>query len=219
MKILVVEDNPILWRNLVRYLAARDIFAELSIDWKDWFSKASQNFYDLVILDINLPEMDGLEVCKRLRENGKEVSIIMLTSRWTKDDIVTWLNVWADDYLTKPFEYDELMARINALTRRKMKNKSNIINVLDIELDLEKHEVTKSWELVKLSKQEYDLLKYLFQNKAKALSRQEIYEHVWWEFDWDFMFSKTIDVYIWYLRKKLWKEIIETKKWYWYMVN
>lgn len=220
MKVLVIEDNPILWRNLVRYLSSRDIFAELSIDWKDGFSKASQNYYDLIILDINLPEINWIEVCKKLREKEKDVAIIMLTSMWTWEDIVTWLDSWADDYLLKPFEYPELIARMNAVVRRNMKNKSNtLIKAWNVELDLEKHEVKKDWEIVKLSKQEYELLKYLFQNKAKALSRQQIYENVWWEFDWDFMFSKTIDVYIWYLRKKLSKDLIETKKGYWYMVK
>ena len=221
MKVLVVEDNMILWRNLVRYLSSRDISADLSMDWKDWLYKASLNYYDVVILDINLPEINWIDVCKKLREKWKDVSIIMLTSMWTNDNIVAWLDSWADDYLVKPFEYNELLARINAMTRRKMKNKSTTTIDLSktIKIDFEKHEVTKDLKVVKLSKLEYDLLKFLAQNKTKALSRQEIYENVWWEFDWDFMFSKTIDVYIWYLRKKLWKELIETKKWYWFMIN
>ena len=221
MKVLVVEDNIILWRNLVRYLSSRDIFADLSMDWKDWLYKASMNYYDVIILDINIPEINGIEVCKKLREKWKNVSIIMLTSRGTSDDIVFWLDSWADDYLVKPFEYTELLARINALVRRKMKNKSTTIIKISkkIEIDLEKYEVLKDSKIIKLSKLEYNLLKYLAQNKTKALSRREIYENVWWEFDWDFMFSKVIDVYIWYLRKKLWKELIETKKGYWFMIK
>ena len=101
-----------------------------------------------------------------------------------------------------------------------MKNKSNtIIKKDNIELDLEKMEVKKDWKIIKLSKLEYDLFKYLMQNKGKAMSREEIYKTVWWEFSWDFMFSKTIDVYIWYLRKKLWRKFIETKKWYWFLIK
>jgi DNA-binding response OmpR family regulator len=101
-----------------------------------------------------------------------------------------------------------------------MKNSSNtLIRVEDIELDLQKVEVKKDWKIVQLSKLEYDLFKYLVQNRWIALSRQQIYEHVWGEFQVDFMFSKTIDVYIWYLRKKLGKELIETKKWFWFLIR
>lgn len=220
MKILVIEDNEILWRNIVRYFSSRDIFTDLAIDWESWLNKAMKNYYDIIILDINLPKMNGIDVCKTLREKEKDVSIIMLTSLWTNTDVINGLDSWSDDYLVKPFEYSELLARINAVLRRKMKNHSNtIISTENIELDLEKVEVRKQWEVIKLSKLEYDLFKYLMQNKWKALSREEIYKVVWWEFQDDFMFSKTIDVYIWYLRKKLWKELIETKKWYWFLIN
>jgi DNA-binding response OmpR family regulator len=182
--------------------------------------KASIKYYDVVILDISLPSMDWLEICKQLREKEKDVSIIMLTSRWTNEDIVKWLDNWADDYLVKPFEYSELLARINAIIRRKNVNKSNtIINIWDIELDLKKLDVKKWWEIIKLSTLEFELFKYLVQNRWVALSRQQIYEKVWWEFQTDFMFSKTIDVYVWYLRKKLWKDLIETKKWYWFLIR
>jgi DNA-binding response OmpR family regulator len=144
---------------------------------------------------------------------------LMLTSLGTNDDIVNGLNMWADDYLVKPFEYSELLARMNAVLRRKMKNQSNtLIRFWDIELDFEKVEVRKSGRVVKLSKLEYNLFKYLMQNKWKTLRREEIYQAVWWEFNEDFMLSKTIDVYIWYLRKKLWKELIETKKAYWFLI-
>ncbi len=220
MRVLVIEDNEILSRNLVKYLVSRDIFAEASFDWKDWLYKATTKYYDVVILDINLPSMDWLEICKTLREKEKDVSIIMLTSMWTNDDIVKWLNIWADDYLVKPFQYNELIARLNAVIRRKNVNKSNtIINIWDIELNIQLLEVKKWWEIIKLSTLEYELFKYLLQNRGIALSRQQIYEKVWWEFQIDFMFSKTIDVYVWYLRKKLGKDLIETKKWYWFLIK
>jgi DNA-binding response OmpR family regulator len=220
MKILIIEDNEILSRNLVRFLSLKDIQADVSFDGKDWLYKASINFYDVIILDINLPIIDWLEVCKSLREKGKDVPIIMLTSRSTKSDIVDWLNIWADDYLSKPFDYDELVARINTLARRNLKNKSNTkITIWDYLIDLEEIQVYKWKTKIKLSTLEFNLFKYLSQNKWKLVSRQEIYKHVWGEFDWDVMFSKTVDVYIWYLRKKLWKELIETKKWFWYIIN
>jgi DNA-binding response OmpR family regulator len=171
-------------------------------------------------LDINLPIMTWLEVCKNLREKGKEVPIIMLTSRSSKIDIIEWLNIWADDYLSKPFDYDELVARINTLTRRNLKNKSNTkIIIWEYLIDLEEVQVYKWKQKIKLSTLEFNLFKYLSQNKWKLVSRQDLYEHVWGEFVWDIMFSKTVDVYIWYLRKKLWKNIITTKKWFWYIIN
>lgn len=220
MKVLIIEDNEILSRNLVRFLSLKDIQADISFDWLDWLYKASINFYDVIILDINLPNMSWLEICKNLREKWKDVPIIMLTSRSAKADIIDWLNIWADDYLWKPFDYDELIARLNTLSRRNLKNKSNTkIIIRDFVIDLEEVQVYKWNKKIKLSTTEFNLFKYLSQNKWKLASRQELYEHVWWEFDWDFMFSKTVDVYIWYLRKKLWKDIIETKKWFWYIIN
>lgn len=220
MKVLVIEDNEILSRNIVRYLASREIFAEASLDWEEWLYKALTKHFDIIILDINLPKKDWIEICKTLREKWKEVSIIMLTSRWTNDDIVTGLDIWADDYLVKPFEYSELLARINAIYRRRMQNQSNtIISFDNIEINLKTIEVKQNWEIVTLSKLEFELLKYLAQNKSKALSREDIYEAVWWERDNDFVYGKTIDVYIWYLRKKLGKELIETVKWYWFIIK
>lgn len=220
MKILIIEDNEILSRNLVRFLSLKDIKSEVSFDWKDWLYKASINFYDVIILDINLPIINWLEVCKKLREKWKNTPIIMLTSRSTKSDIIEWLDMWADDYLSKPFDYDELIARIKTLTRRNLKNKSNTkINIHEYLIDLEEIQVYKNKIKIKLSTLEFNLFKYLSQNIWKVVSRQEIYEHVWWEFDWNFMFSKTVDVYIWYLRKKLRKDLIETKKWFWYIIK
>ena len=220
MKVLIIEDNEILSRNLVRFLSLKDIHSDVSFDWKNWLYKASINFYDVIILDINLPEKNWLELCKEFREKWKETPIIMLTSRSTKTDIIEWLNLWADDYLPKPFDYEELLARINTLARRNFKNKSNTkILVWEYMIDLEEIQVYKWEEKIKLSNLEFNLFKYLSQNKSRVVSRQDIYEHVWWEFEWDFMFSKTVDVYIWYLRKKLWKKIIETKKGFWYIIN
>ena len=220
MRVLVIEDNEILSRNLVKYLISRDIFAEASLTWDEWLKKAISKYYDIVILDINLPWINWFEICKQIREKEKDVAIIILTSMWTKDEIVFWLNIWADDYLVKPFAYTELLARMNAIIRRKMVNKSNtLIRIWNIELDLQQIEVKKDWKKIALSKLEYDLFKFLAQNRGIILKRQEIYEKVWWESDSDFIFSKTIDVYIWYLRKKLGKELIETKKWFWFIIR
>ena len=220
MKVLIVEDNHALSRNLETFLGLKDISSEVSADGKDALYKASTGYFDAIVLDINLPEIDGIEVCKSLREKQKDTPIIMLTSRSSKSDVIEWLEAGADDYLTKPFDYDILVTRLRALTRRNLKNKSNtFIYIGDYTIDVEKVEVSRWDDTIKLSKLEYDLFKYLAQNNGRAVDRKELYEKVWGEFDWDFMFSKTVDVYIGYLRKKLDREIIETKKWIWYMIN
>ena len=219
MKILLIEDNEILSRNMVRFFALKDIHVDIALDWKSGFSKAKINYYDAIILDISLPEMDWIKVCKKLREDWKNMPIIMLTSRSSKKDIICGLENWADDYLTKPFDYEELIARIKSLTRRNLKNKSNKIKIWEFFIDLEKVEVFRWNDKIELSNLEFKLLTYLAQNKNKAIWRRELYEKVWWEFDWDFMFSKTVEVYIWYLRKKLDKNLIQTIKWVWYIIK
>lgn len=220
MKVLLIEDNIQISKNIVRFLALKDISCDMALDWKDWLHKALVNHYDVIILDINLPLLNWLEVLKSLRERQKDSQIIMLTSNSLKQDIINWLNLWADDYMTKPFDFEELLARLHTLNRRNLKNKSNIINFWkDFIMDIEKTEVRKNNDLIKLSNLEFNLLKYLIQNTSKTISRQELYQKVWGEFDWDIMFSKTVDVYIWYLRKKVWFDMIQTVKWVWYKIN
>ncbi len=232
MKILIVEDTCELGTSLVRYLAAKDITAELILNGTEGLYKASTEYYDVIILDINLPWKDGLEICRELRRKEKNVPIIMLTSRSWKNDIITGLEAWADDYLVKPFDYEILVARLEALTRRNLKNKStDILTVWNYTIDIQKNEVylpgwasaswqqEEVWESIHLSHLEFQLLKYFAQNKGRVIDRQELYEKVWWEFEGDMMFSKTIDVYIGYLRKKLWSDIIKTKKGFGYMIE
>lgn len=202
MKVLIVEDTQELATGLARYLSLKDIQAEVSFDGKEGLYKAATKYYDAIILDINLPEKDGLTVCRELREKEKNVPIIMLTSRSSNDDVITGLDAGADDYLVKPFDYEVLVARLHALTRRELKNKSTqSVTIGKYSLDLEKMQVMLWEEEIHLSQLEFNLLKYFAQNKGKAIDRQELYEKVWGEFDGDFMFSKTVDVYIGYLRK------------------
>jgi len=229
MKILIIEDNKSLARNISRFFKMEWIKSEVADDWLIWYEKTSVNFYDLIILDINLPWMNWIEICEKLREKWKNIPILMLTSRSWDWDVVKWLNSWADDYLSKPFDLDVLLARINALTRRNLKNKNSKIKInfieniwdkkleIKLEINFEKNEVLKNWKNIKLSHLEFDLLKLLSQNKWKILTRSEIFDKVWWDFD-EYMFSRNVDIYIWYLRKKLWKEFIETKKWVWYLI-
>ncbi len=220
MKVLIVEDTQALATSVVRFLATKNIQADISPDGIDGLYKAATKYYDAIILDINLPEKDGITLCRELREKEKDVPVIMLTSRSSKEDMIAGLEAGADDYLIKPFDYDILVARLDALTRRNLKNKSTTtLTIADYTIDLVKREVYNSKESFHLSNLEFDLLKYFAQNKNKVVTRQELYEKVWWEFEGDFMFSKTVDVYIGYIRKKLGRDIVETKKWYGYIAQ
>lgn len=235
MKILIIEDNHVLARNISRFFDMEWIKSEVSNDWKEWLEKALMYYFDLIVLDINLPWMDWIQICEELRKKEKNIPILMLTSRSWDWDVVKWLNSWADDYLTKPFDLDVLLARVNALVRRNLKNKTKNIEInffendwedeknkikseINLNINFDKNEVLKNWEIIKLSHLEFNLLKLLIQNKWKVLTRSEIFDKVWWDFD-EYMFSRNVDIYVWYLRKKIWKNFIKTKKWVWYLVN
>ncbi len=218
MKILIVEDNEILSKNIKIFLG---------LEWIDsiqLFSGAKVNFeltstnYDLVILDLGLPDVDGISVARQIRASGKNIPILMLTARDTKQDKLSGFQSGADDYLTKPFDYDELLARIHALVRRNFTVKSDAIKIDDIEIALDAKKVTQNWKEVHMSSLEVDLLIYLVRNRGKIISKEELLEKVWGEYD-AFSVSRTVDVYVGYLRKKLGKEIIETVRWQGYLVN
>lgn len=140
MHTLLIEDNIALAQTVTRYLANNDIQCTLRTDGKEGYMEAVNNGYDVIILDIELPGMDGIEICRRLRSEGKNTPIIMLTSRGTRDDIVSGLDYGADDYLSKPCDYRELVARIRALGRRNSTEKSTEkISLPDLEIDLTLH--------------------------------------------------------------------------------
>ncbi|MCP4523854.1 MAG: response regulator transcription factor [Candidatus Gracilibacteria bacterium] len=219
MKILIVEDHEILARNLKDFFALKNIEVDICSNGDEGLYQAITHSYDLLILDINLPGTNGDEICKQLREKGKDIPILMLTSRSSKSDMISGLDIGADDYMGKPFDYDELFARVNSLARRNLQNKSTTqIFFKNFVLDLEKKSLTQEGSEIKLSHLEYDLLKYFVQNIGKILSREKIYEKVWGGYD-EFKMGKTVDVYIGYLRKKLGKETIQTKKGFGYIIE
>lgn len=218
MKILIIEDNRILAKNIREYLTLKSFHAETAFDGVMGSEKAFGEHFDVIVLDINLPGKDGLTLCKELREKGNNTPILFLTSRNTSRDVVTGLNAGADDYLGKPFDFEELISRIQALGRRGAINKITTIHIGDVEIDTTKRLVTKNSEAVELSTKEFDLLHYLVQNRGVPIDRQELLERVWGEFD-AYMFSRTVDVHISTLRKKLGDSIIETRKGFGYVVN
>lgn len=221
MKILIIEDNQILSNNISTYLKLKGIESKQLFIWRNVNYELISNDYDLVILDLGLPDIDWIKVSQDIRNSWKNIPILMLTARNTIKDKVSGFNAWADDYLVKPFEYEELLIRIKALVRRDFTIKStNIVfgKQKNIELDTNSKKILKDWNNIHLSNLELNLLIYLIHNKWKVISKEKLYKKVWWEYD-EFKMSRKVDVYVWYIRKKLWKDIIWTVRWEWYIIK
>ncbi|HAM88559.1 MAG: Two component transcriptional regulator, winged helix family [Candidatus Falkowbacteria bacterium GW2011_GWC2_38_22] len=201
MTILVVEDEIKITRFIKKGLEMEHYTVETAYDGQEALDKAEINNYDLIILDIMLPKIDGITVCRKLRENKVETPIIMLTARDTVEDRVKGLDAGADDYLIKPFAFGELIARIRALLRREKTVKSTKLVVGDLSMDPATHEVFRGDKEINLSSKEYRLLDYMMRRPGQVCTRTMIGEHIWgYNFTDD---SNVIDVYISYLRKKV----------------
>jgi len=209
MHILLIEDQQKLADNIRQFLELEHYAVTVAHDGKEGFEKAMTQEVDLLILDVNLPGMDGYLICTMLRQHKKNMPILMLTARTKQQEIVHGLDLGADDYLGKPFDLDELLARVRALLRRKTTEKQPRLTVGSIVLDTNTHEVTREEKKVSLSPKEYALFEFLLRNKGIAQERPRIIEHVWGGRD-DLMFSQTVDVHVAYLRRKLGKRVIET---------
>lgn len=201
MRILVVDDEPHLTDILYKSLREEGYSVDVTRDGIDGYEYAKTGVYDVIILDIMLPGMDGIEILKNLRNIGINTPVLMLTAKDATEDKVNGLDSGADDYLTKPFELSELLARVRALLRRESENKSPILKVGDLELNTLTHQVKRGGREITLTSKEYAMLEYLMRNANRVLSRSQIADHVWdYEFDG---LSNIIDVYIRYLRKKI----------------
>jgi len=201
MKILLIEDDPDIVRSLLPTLKEAGYVADAVFDGENGYLAAQMNEYELIILDYNLPKLNGREVIKKIRAAGLSTPIIMLTVHNGLEEKVELLDLGADDYLTKPFVLSELLARIKAVLRRPKNWEGNILKINDLELDPDKFLVTKNKQRIFLSSKEFALLEYLLRHKGRILSRQNIMEHVWDE-NAD-PFSNTIEVHIRNLRRKL----------------
>lgn len=219
MKILIIEDNEILQDNLKRFFEIQWYSVDLHWAYTWAVFTIITGSYDLVILDLWLWEWDydGLDICEKVREKWISTPILMLTARTLVQQKVEWLNTWADDYMTKPFDYKELLARVKALHRRDQKQKWNKIKYEDIIVNTESFEVTQSWKLIQLSKLEFQLLLFLLQNQGTVLKKERILEYVWGSIDL-FQHTRKLDIYVGYLRKKLWSSLIQTVHGVWYMI-
>ena len=216
MKVLLIEDNKSIANNIKKYLELGDFEVLICENWLFWLEVARNNDFDIILLDLMLPWMSGEEICKKLKSE-KDIPIIMTTAKWQLEDKLEWFELWADDYLVKPFDLEELEARIKALTRRKQ-NESKPIKKWNVTIDIQNRKITKWEKEVKLTVKEYNILEYLTKNIWIPLSRTDIIQEVWW---WDSLFDDDgkLDVYISTLRSKLWKDIIETVKGFGYKMN
>ncbi|GAC1373409.1 MAG: response regulator transcription factor [Ktedonobacteraceae bacterium] len=201
MRILLAEDNPALGPNLKKSLENYRYAVDLAIDGEDAVALGLSVPYDLIILDILLPGLNGFEVCRQLRDHKRTAPIIMLTALDEIDQRITGLNLGADDYLIKPFSFRELEARVRALLRRSSTTKTAVLSFLDITLDTTTQEVKRGERTISLSSKEYALLEFFMRHPRQVLSRKMISEHVW-DFDAEHL-SNVIDVYIRYIRSKL----------------
>jgi len=221
MKILLAEDEVDLNNVVTRYLKKNGYSIDSVLDGEEALDYLEYGEYDLVILDIMMPKVDGFEVIKKLRDKGNHTSVLMLTARDSADDKVKGLDLGADDYIVKPFDFNELLARIRAVVRRKYGNSSNKLVIGDLILDTSEKSVTRAGKQIELTGKEYEVLEYLMQSKNRILSREQIKEHVW-DFDYEGD-SNIIDVLIKNIRKKIdveaGKQIIYTKRGLGYVIK
>ncbi|MBI3650255.1 MAG: response regulator transcription factor [Acidobacteria bacterium] len=201
MRILLVEDEPRLSHFIAKGMREQSYAVDLASDGEEALYKISINDYDVIVLDIMLPLKNGFQVCRDLRQQGIRTPVLMLTARDAIEDRVKGLDCGADDYLSKPFAFAELLARVRALLRRAKSFRPEIIEVADLCLNTANHAVTRHGQAINLTAKEYALLEFFVLREGKLVGRSEIAEHVWDEnFD---PFSNVIDVYVRRLRRKL----------------
>lgn len=221
MRILVVEDEHRIARALKEGLEQESYAVDVEYDGEDGYNAASAGEYDLIILDVMMPGMSGFEVCERLRSGGDHTPILMLTAKDQSKDIVKGLDTGADDYLSKPFSFEVLLARIRSLLRRPHETVGDTLMLADLSLNTITKEVKRAGKTITLSSKEYALLEYLLRNQGRVLSKNNIISHVW-DFDADIL-PNTVEVFVTYLRNKIdkpfKKPLIHTVRGFGYKMN
>ena len=201
MRILVVEDEHKIANSIKKGLEQETFAVDVAYDGESGFDLAINGDFDVIVLDLMLPKMNGLEFCQKLRKENIHTPILILTAKGETDNKIEGLNSGADDYLVKPFAFTELLARLKALLRRPQQTLTTTISCQDLTVDTINYEVRRLGKLIDLSKKEYSLLEYLVRNKEKTLTKDQIINHVW-DYDADIL-PNTVEVYIGYLRNKI----------------
>jgi len=201
MRILVVEDEHKIASSIKKGLEQESFAVDVAHDGLEGYDLAAGEEYDAIVLDLLLPEMDGITVCKKLREENIHTPILILTARGELNDKVDGLNAGADDYLVKPFAFEELLARLKALTRRPKNSLGSTLSYQDLSLDTQSYEVRRNNKIIRLSRKEFSLLEYLLRHVEKVLTKEQIIAHVW-DYNADIL-PNTVEVYIGYLRNKI----------------
>lgn len=217
MRILVVEDEHKIANSIKRGFEQESWATDVAYDGESGYDLASSESYDVIVLDLMLPKMDGMEVCRKLRAEENHTPILILTARGELSDRVTGLNTGADDYLVKPFAFEELLARVRALSRRPKEGIGAVLKVWDLELDVNSFEVKKGEKVIELSRKEFALLEYLMRNAGKVVSKENIIAHVW-DYESDIL-PNTVEVFIGYLRDKIGSDFIKTVRGFGYKIS
>lgn len=214
MKLLLVEDHPKLRTNIRQYLSPKGIFVDEAITWVEALAQIERGGYDVIVLDLGLPLLDGKEVTREMRRNDNRTPVLILTSSNLLEDKIELLELWADDYLTKPFALEELYARIRAITRRaESPIESRVHKLGDIQIDFDRAVITHGKREVVLVNKELQILEYLIKKKGVIASKSELIEAIWGSTDEElFSQSTTLEAHISSIRKKLTKDIITTRR-------
>ena len=221
MRLLVIEDERKIARVITESLKREKYAVDAAYDGEEGFNLANSQPYDLLIVDRMLPGLEGAEIVKKLRENGKNMPILFLTALSTTEDKTLGLDIGADDYLTKPFAIDELLARVRALLRRPPIQQPDILKIDDLKIDKQQQAVTRAGKIIDLTSKEYALLEYLIQHPNQILSKETLIDHVW-DFDADIL-PNNVEAYIKNLRQKIdkpfKKQLIKTVRGFGYRIE
>jgi DNA-binding response OmpR family regulator len=217
MRILVIEDEHKIANSIKRGFEQETWATDVAYDGEEGYDMASSEDYDVIVLDLMLPKMDGMEICKKLRTEENHVPILMLTARGELSDRVEGLNSGADDYLVKPFAFEELLARVKALARRPKVANSEELKTSSLTLNTNTFDVKKDGKSIELSRKEFALLEYLMRNIGRVVSKENIIAHVW-DYESDIL-PNTVEVFIGYLRDKLGGDVIKTVRGFGYKIE
>ena len=221
MKILIVEDEHLIATSLKKGLEQEHYTVDISFDGVEGYDLASSGDYDIILLDLMLPKLDGISICKKLRDENNHTPILILTAKSQLEDKINGLNCGADDYLTKPFAFEELLARIRALSRRPQQATSKTLTVGDLNIDTTNYQVKRGNKEIRLSSKEYSLLECLVRHAGQILNKDQLIQYVW-SYESDIL-PNTVEVYIRNLRQKIdkpfKKKLIQTIRGFGYKIS